>query len=59
MLRPTEDPHSDAFQFVFVGPEVDHVTLSTDTTALLACLLEHTGLPREAFGAIVWVADYR
>ncbi|KAF7965869.1 hypothetical protein HWV62_41190 [Athelia sp. TMB] len=59
MLRPTEDPHSDAFQFVFAGPDVDHATLCTDTTALLSCLVEHTGLPRDAFGEIIWVADYR
>lgn len=42
-----------------MGPGLDHVKLSTDMTALLDFFVDQSGLPREAFGDVVWVTDYR
>ncbi|KZP06146.1 hypothetical protein FIBSPDRAFT_966700 [Athelia psychrophila] len=59
IFKPSEDPESDAFQFLIFGPEVDHVKLSTDPIALLDFLVEQSGMPKDAFGQVGWVTDYR
>lgn len=49
----------ESFQFFATGPKIDHEKLSTDRSALLDFFVEMSGLPREAFGVVEWVTDYR
>ncbi|KZP23359.1 hypothetical protein FIBSPDRAFT_919161 [Athelia psychrophila] len=58
-LKPSEKLDHAPFQFAVMGPNIDHIKLSTDTTALLDFFVEQTGLRREAFRDVVWVTDYR
>ncbi|KZP26039.1 hypothetical protein FIBSPDRAFT_855330 [Athelia psychrophila] len=58
IIKPGEKLDKAAFQFFIMGPDVDHVKLSSDTAALLEFFAEQSGLPREAFGDVVWAADY-
>ncbi|KAF7982425.1 hypothetical protein HWV62_28549 [Athelia sp. TMB] len=57
-LKPSEKLDSSR-QFFIMGPNVDHAKLSSDRTALYDFFAEYSGLPREAFGEIAWVTDYR
>lgn len=59
LLKPSEDPESSAFQFAIWGPEVDHVKLSSDTSALFDFVAEQSGMAKQVFGELIGFADYR
>lgn len=62
LLRVSFKPREkidESFQFFASGPKIDHEKLSTDRSALLDFFAEMSGLPKEAFGVVEWVTDYR
>jgi hypothetical protein len=58
-FKPTENKSSDVFQFFAYGREVNHAKINSSATNLVEFFINVTGLPTEAFGKIVWVADFR